>query len=55
MKVRLLKDLEHAGQPHPAGSVPDLPKETAEWLIAQGAAVASKTTKPKETNDHGNE
>lgn len=40
MKIELLKPHEHAGRNYPAGSVLDLPKDAAEWLVAINAAVS---------------
>ena len=46
LKVELLKDHEHAGQPHKAGALLDLDTDTARWLIEQGVA-RSAATEPK--------
>lgn len=40
MKIELTQPHEHAGRNYPAGSVIDLPKDAAEWLIAINAAAS---------------
>lgn len=40
MRIELTQPHEHAGRNYPAGSVIDLPKDAAEWLIAINAAVS---------------
>jgi hypothetical protein len=47
MKVELLKDHEHAGQPYKAGAPLDVDTGTAQWLIDQGIARAAAVHSPK--------
>lgn len=54
MKVRILTDAHHRvssglSQAFREGSEPDVPKETADALIARG--VAEKITKPSKSGD----
>ncbi len=46
MKIELLKPHTHAGRDYPAGSVIELDRDAAEWLIAIGSAKPA--TKLKE-------
>ncbi len=38
MKIKLLKPHEHAGREYAPGDVIEIPKDSAEWLIAKGVA-----------------
>lgn len=45
MRIELTQAHEHAGRNYPAGSVIELPKDSAEWLVAIGNAKAAKPAK----------
>lgn len=47
MKIRLLKQHEHAGQRCGAGDTLELDAETARWLIERGVAQPLPEPKPK--------
>lgn len=43
-RIELIKHHIHAGLPHKPGAVIELDIDLADWLIAEGAAVASSST-----------
>lgn len=46
MKVELLQPHTHAGKDYPAGSIIEIDRDRAEWLIAIGVARKAAIQKP---------
>ena len=50
-RITLVKQHIHAGIPHRAGDVIELDRDLADWLVAEGAAIADPPSETAEIVD----